>query len=129
MRNTLLILGGALCALALLFAISLGRDQGKRDRAREVVDRSAAEPAHAPRREPVNDAEEVAYQHQPPSEPPDPNETPEQRKVREIEALVRAGQVGHARALTDEFYRAYPRSPERQKLERLTGYHPRPYGP
>ena len=53
----------------------------------------------------------------------------EQRRALEIHALVRLGRVGHARALTDQFYRAYPQSREIARLERLTGYHPRPYAP
>jgi hypothetical protein len=53
----------------------------------------------------------------------------ESRRALEIRAYVRLGQVGHARALTDQFYRAFPSSAEARSLERLTGYHPRPYGP
>jgi hypothetical protein len=50
-------------------------------------------------------------------------------RAQEIVDTVKQGRVGHARALADSFYRAYPNSPEIQSLERLTGYHPRPYGP
>ena len=49
--------------------------------------------------------------------------------LQEIEDSVRRGRVGHARSLADRFYRAYPESPEIERIERLTGYHPRPYGP
>lgn len=51
------------------------------------------------------------------------------RRALEIFALVRVGRVGHARALADRFYRAFPGHPEIPQIERLTGYHPRPYGP
>lgn len=50
-------------------------------------------------------------------------------RAREIVDTVKQGKVGHARALADRFYREFPSSPEIQNLERLTGYHPRPYGP
>ena len=53
----------------------------------------------------------------------------EDRRASEIVELVREGKVGHARALADQFYRAYPHSARVQEIERLTGYHPRPYGP
>jgi hypothetical protein len=52
-----------------------------------------------------------------------------QRRALEIVLLVQLGRVGHARALADRFYRAFPGNPEIPKLERITGYHPRPYGP
>ena len=51
------------------------------------------------------------------------------RRALEIFALVRLGKVGQARALADRFYRAFPRDPQGPQIERLTGYHPRPYGP
>jgi hypothetical protein len=57
------------------------------------------------------------------------NEQDPQRRAQEIFVLVRQGRVGHARALADRFYRAFPDSPEIPQIERLTGYHPRPYGP
>jgi hypothetical protein len=47
----------------------------------------------------------------------------------EIEASVSLGRIGHARSLADRFYRTFPRSPAIPRIERLTGYHPRPYGP
>jgi hypothetical protein len=53
----------------------------------------------------------------------------ETRRAQEIRDSVKQGKVGHARALADQFYRDYPNSPEIQNIERLTGYHPRPYGP
>ena len=53
----------------------------------------------------------------------------EDRRHLEIEVQVRLGKVGHARALADRFYRAFPESPKINEIERLTGYHPRPYGP
>jgi hypothetical protein len=53
----------------------------------------------------------------------------ETRRAQEITDNVKQGKVGHARALADQFYRDYPNSPEIQNIERLTGYHPRPYGP
>ncbi len=49
--------------------------------------------------------------------------------LREIEDAVRVGRIGHARSLADRFYRAFPESPEIEHIERLTGYHPRPYQP
>jgi hypothetical protein len=49
--------------------------------------------------------------------------------LQEIEADVRLGRIGHARSLADRFYRAFPGSPAIAQIERLTGYHPRPYGP
>jgi hypothetical protein len=52
-----------------------------------------------------------------------------ERRVLEIEAHVRLGQIGRARSLADTFYRTFPRNPEIARIERLTGYHPRPYGP
>lgn len=67
-----------------------------------------------------------------PSQPPPAASEPagdEERRASEIVELVRQGKVGHARALADQFYRAYPQSPRVQEIERLTGYHPRPYGP
>lgn len=66
--------------------------------------------------------------HSPPPAASEPvNE--EDRRATEIVELVRQGKVGHARALADSFYRTYPRSPRAAEIERLTGYHPRPYGP
>lgn len=53
----------------------------------------------------------------------------ETRRALEIHALVRLGQVGLARTLTDRFYRSFPDSERAAELERLTGYHPRPRGP
>jgi hypothetical protein len=53
----------------------------------------------------------------------------EVRRAVEIMALVRLGQVGHARALTEAFYGEFPASDQRAQLERLTGSHPRPRGP
>jgi hypothetical protein len=53
----------------------------------------------------------------------------ETRRVVEIHAFVRLGKVGHARTLTDHFYRDFPDSAHAGELERLTGYHPRPQGP
>jgi hypothetical protein len=53
----------------------------------------------------------------------------EPRRALEIEAQVRLGRIGHARSLADRFYRAFPDSPASVRIERLTGYHPRPYGP
>lgn len=53
----------------------------------------------------------------------------EARRAQEIIESVKRGQVGNARALADRFYREFPNSPEIQSIERLTGYHPRPYGP
>ena len=67
-----------------------------------------------------------------PSQPPPAASEPvndEDRRATEIVELVRQGKVGHARALADQFYRAYPRSTRAAEIERLTGYHPRPYGP
>ncbi len=53
----------------------------------------------------------------------------EARRALEIEARVRLGNIGHARSLADRFYRAFPASSQIAHIERLTGYHPRPYGP
>jgi hypothetical protein len=53
----------------------------------------------------------------------------EAARAQEIIDTVKQGRVGHARALADSFYREFPNSPEIQNLERLIGYHPRPYGP
>ena len=52
-----------------------------------------------------------------------------QRRALEILVLVQLGRVGHARALADRFYRDFPGSPEIPQIERVTGYHPRPYAP
>jgi len=49
-----------------------------------------------------------------------------ERRALEIYAHTRLGKVGHARALADRFYRTFPGHPEGQRIERLTGYHPRP---
>jgi hypothetical protein len=53
----------------------------------------------------------------------------EAARAQEIVESVKQGHVGQARALADSFYRQFPNSAEIQRLERLTGYHPRPYGP
>ena len=53
----------------------------------------------------------------------------ESRRAQEIVDNVQQGHVGNARALADKFYREYPASPEVPNIERLTGYHPRPYRP
>lgn len=53
----------------------------------------------------------------------------EARRAQEIVDNVQQGHVGNARALADAFYREYPTSPEIPNIERLTGYHPRPYRP
>jgi hypothetical protein len=52
-----------------------------------------------------------------------------ERRALEIEAHVRLGQIGRARSLADTFYRTFPRNPAIARIERLTGHHPRPYGP
>jgi hypothetical protein len=49
--------------------------------------------------------------------------------LREIEDSVRGGRIGHARSLADQFFRAFPGSPAIERIERVTGYHPRPYQP
>jgi hypothetical protein len=65
-----------------------------------------------------------------PQAPPVSESNREQaQRAQQIVNEVQQGRVGHARALADSFYRAYPNSPEIQNLEGLTGYHPRPYGP
>lgn len=53
----------------------------------------------------------------------------EQRRVLEIKALVRLQRIGLAHARAAQFYRHFPASDERATVERLTGYHPRPWGP
>lgn len=53
----------------------------------------------------------------------------EPRRALEIDAHVRLGRIGRARSLADQFYRSFPGSSEIARIERLTGYHPRPYGP
>lgn len=53
----------------------------------------------------------------------------EMRRAQEIVDNVDQGHVGNARALADKFYRDYPSSAEIQRIEQLTGYHPRPYRP
>jgi hypothetical protein len=60
---------------------------------------------------------------------PDAAARHEARRALHIQALVRVGQVGHARTLTDRFYRTFPNSSHAAELERLTGYHPRPTAP
>lgn len=52
----------------------------------------------------------------------------ELRRVLEIEALVRSGQIGLSHAKASRFYRAFPQSAYGRDVERLTGYHPRPPG-
>lgn len=52
----------------------------------------------------------------------------EERRVLEIEALVRLQRIGLSHARAAAFYRRFPRSPYRGDVERLTGYHPRPPG-
>jgi len=53
----------------------------------------------------------------------------EQRRRLEIEALVGLEQIGRSHAKAEHFYRQYPNSPAARDVERLTGYHPRPWGP
>jgi type IV secretory pathway VirB10-like protein len=53
----------------------------------------------------------------------------EQRRVLEIESLVGLQRIGESHAKAERFYRYYPNSPEGERLERLTGSHPRPWGP
>jgi hypothetical protein len=52
----------------------------------------------------------------------------ELRRVLEIEALVRSGQVGLSHGRASHFYRSFPDSRYAADVERLTGYHPRPAG-
>jgi hypothetical protein len=52
----------------------------------------------------------------------------EERRVLEIEALVRLQRIGLSHARAAAFYRGFPRSAYRADVERLTGYHPRPPG-
>lgn len=53
----------------------------------------------------------------------------EQRRVLEIESLVGLQRIGESHAKAERFYRYYPNSPEGVRIERLTGSHPRPWGP
>lgn len=53
----------------------------------------------------------------------------EQRRRLEIEALVGTDQIGRSHAKAEQFYRTYPDSSAARDVERLTGYHPRPWGP
>jgi hypothetical protein len=85
---------------------------------------------------PPSAAKPTSPESEPPA-PPRPRAAPaasgstheEARLAQEIEAHVRLGNIGHARSLADRFYRAFPGSAEIGRIERLTGYHPRPYGP
>lgn len=53
----------------------------------------------------------------------------EQRRVLEIESLVGLQRIGESHAKAERFYRYYPNSPEGERIERMTGSHPRPWGP
>ena len=53
----------------------------------------------------------------------------EQRRVLEIDALVGLQRIGESHAKAERFYRYYPHSSEGARIERLTGSHPRPWGP
>lgn len=53
----------------------------------------------------------------------------EGRRVLEIEALVGLERIGMSHAKAEQFYRLFPDSGARARIERLTGYHPRPWGP
>lgn len=53
----------------------------------------------------------------------------ESRRVLEIESLVGLQRIGESHAKAERFYRYYPNSPEGERIERLTGSHPRPWGP
>lgn len=46
-------------------------------------------------------------------------------KVMEVEALVRSGRVGSARAQAAAYYERWPGGPDTAALEALTGAHPR----
>ena len=121
MRNSVLI-GGAVVVVAIAAGVAWLRIGAAPERAAPPQP-VAAEPVH----EQLHEDEQQRA--------PDP--TPalralaaeEDRKADEIVGLVQQGKVGHARALADQFYRAYPKSPRIVEIERLTGYHPRPYGP
>lgn len=52
----------------------------------------------------------------------------EERRVLEIEALVRLQRIGLSHARAAAFYRRFPGSAYGRDVERLTGYHPRPHG-
>jgi hypothetical protein len=53
----------------------------------------------------------------------------EARRVLEIEALVKLERIGLSHARAERFYRSFPQSAEKGRIEQLTGYHPRPWGP
>jgi hypothetical protein len=65
----------------------------------------------------------------PPAGDPAPPARPaadEQAAAARIDALVRAGEIGRARDLAEEFLRLHPLSSYCQHIETLTGVHPRP---
>ena len=53
----------------------------------------------------------------------------EGRRALEIEALVGLERIGQSHAKAEHFYRRYPESAAKLRIEQLTGYHPRPWGP
>jgi hypothetical protein len=53
----------------------------------------------------------------------------ETRRLIEIRALVGLGQIAESHVKAEAFYRQFPDSPEGERIERLTGAHPRPWGP
>ena len=113
----------ALAALALLGGIAAWR-WTRADRTKEM----ARVPAHAAAAPPRQHAAAAASGSAAPP-PPAARASEAEQMALEIEALVQLGRIGRARSLADRFYRRFPDSPEIARIERLTGYHPRPYGP
>jgi hypothetical protein len=51
----------------------------------------------------------------------------DERSFRAMQALVHLGQIAGARDEAASFFRQHPQSPWGERVERLTGVHPRPY--
>jgi hypothetical protein len=116
---------GRLALLAILVAVvAVAAVAGARGRAREAapIAPAAAPPAptapSAAAPSPTPQHQAVPIIAQPRSE--------EEAAVSRIDALVQAGDIGRARDAADEFLRRYPTSSYCQKIETLTGVHPRP---
>ena len=117
-----------LAALALLGAIAAWR-WTRADRTAEAASArtSAAAPPPRPPAAPNASGSGAPPPNHGPAAPATASEA--EQMALEIEALVQLGRIGRARSLADRFYRRFPDSPEIARIERLTGYHPRPYGP
>lgn len=128
MRNPILIAAAALVALALVAVGMSRRASTPRAEAPEVVRVVPPRPRIEQARAQLERAPAEALKTIDAIDRALGTSDPERRAL-EIEAHVRLGQIGRARSLADRFYRTFPRNPEIARIERLTGYHPRPTAP